>query len=53
MGTPNASGDFPRLGELNDGQHKVLLLKLPATVSDSKEKTTLGVVLVYEGTGQV
>jgi hypothetical protein len=46
------SGVFPRLAELNDGQHKALLLQFPAHLEGSGEKTTLTFALVYEGTGQ-
>ncbi len=46
-----ADGEFPRLAEHNDGQHKVVLLKLPARVGESQ--TTLTFALVYEGTGQI
>ncbi len=46
-----ADGEFPRLAEHNDGQHKVVLLKLPARVGDSH--STLTFALVYEGTGQI
>jgi hypothetical protein len=46
-------GEFPRLDERNDGQHKVLLLQLPARVGDAGDKTTLTFALVYEGTGQI
>ncbi len=49
----DASGDFPRLDERNDGQHKVLLLKLPARVAGTDKDTTLTFALVYEGTGQL
>jgi hypothetical protein len=48
-----ADGAFPRLDERNDGQHKVLLLELPARLSMSGEGTKLKVALVYEGTGQL
>jgi hypothetical protein len=48
-----AKGEFPRLEELNDGQHKVLLLQFPARVGTSNEATKLNVALVYEGTGQI
>jgi hypothetical protein len=47
------NGEFPRLDERNDGQHKVLLLQLPASVGDSSDKTTLTFALVYEGIGQI
>ena len=49
----DVSGDFPRLDEKNDAQHKVLLLKLPAQVGDSHDQTTLSFALVYQGTGQL
>jgi hypothetical protein len=49
---PDQSGQFPRLAELNDGQHKVVLLQFPAHLESSGEKTTLTFALVYEGTGQ-
>jgi hypothetical protein len=45
------SGDFPRVAELDDGQHKAIVLQLPAHVGNSGEKTTLTFALVYEGTG--
>jgi hypothetical protein len=48
-----AEGAFPRLEERNDGQHKVLLLQLPARVGTSGDVTKLNVALVYEGTGQL
>jgi hypothetical protein len=48
-----AEGEFPRLGEHNDGEHKVLLLQFPAQVGTSPEVTKLNVALVYEGTGQI
>jgi hypothetical protein len=48
-----ANGEFPRLEELNDGQHKVLLLQFPARVDASGDATKLNVALVYEGTGQI
>ena len=44
-------GEFPRLEERNGGEHKVVLLKLPAVVGDSKEKATLTFALVYDGLG--
>ncbi len=47
------SGDFPRLAERNDGQHKVVLLKLPARIAESGDETTLTFALVYAGTGQI
>jgi len=46
------NGQFPRLAELNDGQHKAILLQFPAHLEGSGEKTTLTFALVYEGTGQ-
>lgn len=46
-------GEFPRLEERNGGEHKVVLLKLPAVVGDSKEKTTLTFALVYDGLGTI
>jgi hypothetical protein len=49
---PDQTGVFPRLTELNDGQHKALLLQFPAHLESSGEKTTLTFALVYEGTGQ-
>jgi hypothetical protein len=49
---PDQSGQFPRLTELNDGQHKAILLQFPAHIEGSGEKTTLTFALVYEGTGQ-
>jgi hypothetical protein len=48
-----ADGEFPRLEERNDGQHKAVLLKLPARVGQSSEKTTLTFALVYDGVGQI
>jgi hypothetical protein len=48
-----AEGEFPRLEERNDGEHKVLLLQFPARVGNSGDATTLNVALVYEGTGQL
>jgi hypothetical protein len=48
-----AEGEFPRLAELNDGQHKVLLLQFPARLSNSGDAMKLTVALVYEGTGQL
>jgi hypothetical protein len=48
-----ADGEFPRLDELNNGEHKVLLLQLPARLGTSGDATTLNVALVYEGTGQI
>ncbi len=49
----NAEGDLPRLDERNDGDHKVILLKLPAKVADASEPATLSFALVYEGHGQI
>ena len=46
-------GEFPRLEERNGGEHKVVLLRLPAVVGDSKEKTTLTFALVYDGLGTI
>jgi hypothetical protein len=46
-------GEFPRLEERNGGEHKVVLLKLPAVVGDSKEKTMLTFALVYDGLGTI
>jgi hypothetical protein len=46
-------GEFPRLEERNGGEHKVVLLKLPAVVSSSKERTTLTFALVYDGLGTI
>jgi hypothetical protein len=48
-----ADGAFPRVDEHNDGQHKVLLLQLPARLSTGGDATKLNVALVYEGTGQL
>jgi hypothetical protein len=48
-----ANGDFPRLEERNDGQHKVMLLQFPARLSSSEQVRKLNVALVYEGTGQL
>jgi hypothetical protein len=48
-----ADGEFPRLDERNNGEHKVLLLQLPARLSPSSDMTKLNVALVYEGTGQI
>jgi hypothetical protein len=48
-----AEGEFPRLEERNDGQHKVLLLQLPARVGTSGDVAKLNIALVYEGTGQL
>jgi hypothetical protein len=47
----DTNGNFPRLEERNDGNHKCVLLKLPAMLGDSGEKTTLTFALVYDGTG--
>jgi hypothetical protein len=46
-------GEFPRLEERNGGEHKVVLLKLPAIVAKSKDKTSLTFALVYDGQGQL
>jgi hypothetical protein len=46
-------GEFPRLEERNDGQHKVLLLQFPARLDNSSDAATLTLALVYEGTGQL
>jgi hypothetical protein len=46
-------GDFPRLEERNGGEHKAVLLKLPAQAGDAKEKTTLTFALVYDGQGTI
>jgi hypothetical protein len=46
-------GQFPRLEERNNGEHKVVLLKLPAVVGNSEEKTSLTIVLVYDGQGTI
>lgn len=46
-------GEFPRLEERSGGEHKVVLLQLPARVGDSKEKTTLTFALVYDGIGTI
>ena len=46
-------GEFPRLEERNDGEHKAVLLKLPARVGAAGEKTTITLLLVYDGVGQV
>jgi hypothetical protein len=46
-------GEFPRLEERNGGEHKVVLLKLPAVVAKSKDKTSLVFALVYDGQGQL
>jgi hypothetical protein len=48
----NPEGALPRLDERNDGEHKVLLLKLPARVGEAREATTLALALVYEGIGK-
>jgi hypothetical protein len=48
-----ADGEFPRLGEFNNGDHKVLLLQLPARLGTSGDVARLNVALVYEGTGQL
>jgi hypothetical protein len=47
------NGEFPRLEERNDGQHKVLLLQFPARLGNSGEATKLNLALVYEGIGQL
>jgi hypothetical protein len=47
-------GEFPRLEERNGGDHKVLLLKLPAHVGETKsDGTTLTFALVYDGQGTI
>lgn len=46
----DTTGRFPRLEERNDGQHKVVLLQLPAKLGDSA--ATLTFALVYAGIGQ-
>jgi hypothetical protein len=48
----NAEGELPRLDERSDGEHKVILLKLPARVAEAGEATTLSFALVYEGIGK-
>lgn len=48
-----ADGEFPRLEERSGGEHKVVLLKFPASLGDSKEKTTLTMALVYYGQGTI
>lgn len=48
-----AEGEFPRLEERSGGEHKVVLLKFPAALGDSKEKTTLTFALVYYGQGTI
>ena len=48
-----AAGEFPRLGERNDGQQKVVLVKLPAKIGDKGEETTLMFAIVYDGTGTI
>jgi hypothetical protein len=49
----SVEGDYPRLEERNDGQHKVVLLQFPARVKGAGDATTLTLALVYEGTGQI
>jgi hypothetical protein len=49
----SSGGEFPRLEERNDGEHKVVLLKLPARLGSSGDKITLTFALVYDGTGQI
>jgi hypothetical protein len=46
-------GDLPQLAERNDGQHKVVLIRLLGRVGKGSETTTLTFALVYDGTGQV
>jgi hypothetical protein len=48
-----ADGEFPRLEERNDGEHKAVLIKLTARVGAAGEKTTITFLLVYDGVGQV
>jgi hypothetical protein len=47
-----ATGEFPRLAEHSDGDHKVLCVVLPAKTADGKP-SELKFALVYEGTGQL
>ena len=49
----DTSGNFPRLEERNDGNHKCVLLKLPGQVGDAGEKTTITFALVYDGLGVI
>jgi hypothetical protein len=49
----STDGQFPRLGELNDGKHQVVFLKLPARIGENGEETALTFALVYAGTGQI
>lgn len=48
-----AEGEFPRLAEHSDGEHKVVLLKLPARAGAAGGEASLTFALVYEGTGQI
>ena len=49
----STEGQFPRLGELNDGKHQVVFLKLHASIGEHGADTTLNFALVYEGTGSI
>jgi hypothetical protein len=46
-------GEYPRLAEHSGGEHKVVVVKLPARVGDAGERTNLIIAIVYEGTGQI
>jgi hypothetical protein len=49
----STDGQFPRLGELNDGKHQVVFLKVPARIGENGAATTLSFALVYAGTGSI
>jgi len=49
----STDGQFPRLGDLNDGKHQVVLLKLPARMGEKGDATPLTFALVYAGTGNI
>ena len=44
-------GEFPRLGEINGGEHKVLNVSLPGKLEG--KTVPLKLALVYEGKGQI
>ncbi|MDZ4859260.1 MAG: hypothetical protein SGI88_09755 [Candidatus Hydrogenedentes bacterium] len=48
---PDATGDFPKTGEVDEW--KLIYLKLPATVEGTGEKVEVTFGLVYEGHGEV
>jgi hypothetical protein len=46
-------GEFPRLSSHHGGDHKVIYMRVPATVAGGNDRLAITFALVYDGTGEI